>query len=69
MVPWIIIGCEKLPGGRSGRRCELAWVRDIVAQARAASVAVFVKQLEVAGRVSANPADWPEDMRIQEFPR
>jgi len=67
-INWLIVGCEKLPGGRPGRRCELAWVRDLVAQARAAGVAVFVKQLEVAGRVSANPADWPEDLRIQEFP-
>jgi protein gp37 len=68
-VNWIIIGCEKLPGERAGRRCELDWVRSLVCQARAAGVAVFVKQLEIAGRVSADPNDWPEDLRIQEFPQ
>jgi protein gp37 len=69
LLNWLIIGCEKLPGNRPGRKCELAWVRNLAAQARDAGVAVFVKQLEVAGRVSADPADWPEDLRIQEFPR
>ena len=41
----------------------------MVAQGRAAGVAVFVKQLEIDGRVSADPADWPEDLRVQEFPK
>ena len=68
-VDWIILGCEKLAGNRPGRRCELAAVRDLVAQGRAAGVAVFVKQLEIDGRVSADPADWPEDLRVQEFPK
>ncbi len=67
-IHWIIIGCEQLPGHRPGRRCELFWVRDLVARARAAHVAVFIKQLEIAGRVSADPAEWPEDLRVQEFP-
>jgi protein gp37 len=67
-IHWIIVGCEKLPRNLPGRRCELAGIRDLVMQARAAGVAVFVKQLEVKLRVSADPADWPEDLRIQEFP-
>lgn len=68
-INWLIIGCEKLPGGKPGRHCDLEWVRSLIAQARMGGAAVFVKQLEVGGRVSANPADWPEDLRIQEFPR
>jgi protein gp37 len=65
---WLIIGCERLPGNGAGRRCAFWWVRDLVAQARAAGVPVFVKQLAIEGRVSADPDDWPEDLRIQEFP-
>jgi protein gp37 len=65
---WAIIGCEKLPGNKPGRPCELAWVRELVAQAREACVAVFIKQLSLAGHVSTKPSEWPEDLRIQEFP-
>jgi protein gp37 len=69
-ISWLIIGCEKMACNRPGRPCELLWVRDLIRQARAtAGVKVFVKQLEVDGRVSADPADWPEDLRIQEFPQ
>jgi len=67
-IDWLIIGCEKLPGGRPGRRCELEWVYDLVAQGRELGMKVFVKQLEIDGRVTVDPADWPEDLRIQEFP-
>lgn len=67
-IHWIIIGCEKLAGNRPGRPCDLAWVRSLVIQGRNAGIAVFVKQLAIDGRVSADPADWPEDLRIQELP-
>ncbi|MFA7254091.1 MAG: DUF5131 family protein [Patescibacteria group bacterium] len=68
-IHWLIIGCEKLPGNRPGRACELGWVRDLVVQGRGNGAAVFVKQLEVDGRVSTDPSEWPEDLRVQEFPR
>ena len=63
---WIIVGSES---GRYRRPCNLDWVRDLIAQARAAGVPVFVKQLEVNGRVEIDPRRWPEDLRIQEFPK
>jgi protein gp37 len=67
-IDWIIIGCEKLPGNRPGRPCHPALIRDLIAQARVEGVAVFVKQIEIDGRVSDDPLQWPEDLRIQEFP-
>ncbi len=47
-LDWVIVGGES---GRGARECDLAWVRDIVAQCVNANVACFVKQL------GANPVD------------
>jgi protein gp37 len=41
-VHWVIVGGESGPGARP---CNLAWIRSIVAQCKAAGVPVFVKQL------------------------
>ena len=65
-IDWLIIGCES---GPKRRPCKLEWVRNIVEQCRAAQVPVFVKQLSIDGKVNHNPADWPEDLRIREYPK
>lgn len=62
---WAIIGCESGPGRRP---CKLEWVRNIVAQCRAAGVAVFVKQLSISNKVIHDIEQFPEDLRIQEYP-
>ncbi len=41
-LDWVIVGGES---GPNSRPCNLAWVRSIVAQCKAAGVACFVKQL------------------------
>ncbi len=76
----VIVGCERLPGNVIGRWAgedpEAWWaeVRRILAVCRRAGVACFVKQGPVAAarphrmpRVSEDPADWPEDCRVQEL--
>lgn len=65
-VGWIIIGAETGPGRRP---CRLEWVRNLVQQCQAAGVAVFVKKLEIDGKVTGNVADWPADLRVREYPR
>lgn len=65
-IHWVIIGCES---GPKRRPCKLEWVRDLVRQCKAAGVAVFVKQLSINGKVSHNPAEWPEDLRLREWPK
>ena len=62
----IIVGCESGPGRR---KCDLAWVRSIRDQCKSAGVAFYLKQIEVNGRVSRDPAEWPADLRIREFPK
>jgi len=47
-LDWVIVGCESGPGRRP---CKLEWVRAIVDRCGAAGVPVFVKQIEIAGRV------------------
>ena len=41
-IDWAIIGGESGPGARP---CDIAWIRSILAQCKAAGVACFVKQL------------------------
>lgn len=80
-ISWVIVGGESGPGARP---CDVEWIRDIVRQCHAAEVAVFVKQLGanvvddvVAGtdfrlalrdRKGGDPAEWPEDLKVREFP-
>ena len=76
----IIVGGESKQGKAQARPFDLAWARATIAQCRAAGVPVFVKQLGsnpihslwAAGKVKhpagADPAEWPDDLRVQEFP-
>jgi len=61
---WVIIGGES---GPHARPCDVAWVRSLVRQCKAAGVACFVKQLG-ADVVDLNHADvdsgWPPDARF-----
>ncbi len=56
-IDWVILGGESGPGARP---CRVQWVRDVVAQCKAAGVPVFVKQL------GANPQgdDFPDDGKV-----
>lgn len=63
---WIIIGCESGPGRRP---MQLEWALDLARQCKAAGVACFVKQIEVNGKVSHDPNEWPEELRVREYPK
>lgn len=65
-IDWVIIGCET---GPKRRPCKIEWVRDLVGQCDAAGVPVFIKQLDLNGRVSKDPAEWPDDLRRREKPK
>lgn len=73
-LDWVIVGCES---GPKRRPCKLEWIRSIVQQCKEANVPCFVKQIDttelkpqgVLGcKVSRNPEEWPEDLRVQEYP-
>jgi protein gp37 len=78
-IGWVICGGES---GQHARPCDIAWLRSIVEQCKAARVPVFCKQLgakpmdgdrqvcmdDAKGGDIKDPA-WPEDLRVQEMPR
>jgi len=57
-VNWIVVGCES---GPQKRPCDPEWIRSIVQQCKAANVPVFVKQINVNGKVVKMPKDFPQE--------
>lgn len=80
-LDWLIVGAESSQGGALGRDFYIDWARSSIAQCRAASVPVFVKQLgrwpigldpawavpPLVDRAGADPDEWPEDLRVRQF--
>ena len=64
-IDWVIIGCES---GPHRRPMQIEWALDLVRQCKAAGVPVFVKQLSINGKVNHNPDEWPEELRVREYP-
>jgi len=67
-LDWLIVGCESGPNRRNQDGYE-ACARAAIQQAQAAGVRVFHKQMPIKGRVSHDPSEWPEDLRVREWPR
>jgi protein gp37 len=81
-IHWVIVGGES---GAKARSCVFDWIRTIIAQCRAAGVPVFDKQvgarplgcggqdqrlaLAMRHAKGGDPEEWPEDLRVREFPR
>lgn len=75
-LDWVVCGGESGPGARP---CDINWLRAIVAQCREAGVPCFVKQLgahpygsgflALKSRKGGNPDEWPEDLRVRDYPR
>jgi len=63
---YVVLGCES---GPKRRLCKLERIIDIVRQCKAAGVGCFVKQVEINGKVSRNPDEWPQELRVQEIPK
>ena len=64
-ISWIIIGGES---GPRYRPMEIEWARNLVRQAKDQHVSVFMKQLGGI-RPGGELEDFPEDLRIREFPK
>ncbi len=78
---WWIVGGES---GPKARACNVKWIQSIVSQCRDAAVPCFVKQLGAKPMVlvhphgpcdldlkhpkGGDPSEWPEELRVQEFP-
>lgn len=74
----IIVGGESRQGSPLARPFKHKWARSTLSQCRAAGVAFFMKQTGSdytalyervqKDRAGADPAEWPADLRVQEFP-
>ena len=77
-IDWVIIGGES---GYDARAFDLAWANDIILQCKAARVPVFMKQIgsnpvssidlgqfTTMDKKGGNPDEWPESLRVREFP-
>lgn len=77
-IHWVIVGAES---GHGARPFDLQWARSIIAQCREQRVPCFVKQigrrptdggipiaLALSEFKGGNPAEWPTDLRVREFP-
>lgn len=76
---WVIVGGES--GNENGkyryRPCEIEWIENIIKDCRQNDIAVFVKQLGthlakslgLKDRHGGNIDEWPEHLRIREFPK
>lgn len=62
---WVVVGAES---GPNHRPCKLEWVENIVDQCRQAGVPVFVKQLEIDGKLVKDINQFPEHLQIRQVP-
>lgn len=77
-IGWVAVGGESGPGARP---MVLGWAKDIVRQCQSAGVPVMMKQIganptnregqphAISDRKGAIMAEWPEILRVREFPR
>jgi protein gp37 len=63
---WVVVGDES---GKNRRPCKIEWIRSIVQQCKEYKIPCFVKQIDLDGKCSTDPAEWPSDIRIQELPQ
>jgi protein gp37 len=73
LLDWIIVGGES---GPHARPFYTDWARLVLRQCRAAGVPCFIKQLgsfwakrHKADPKGGDPAEWPADLRVREFPK
>ena len=62
---WVVVGAES---GENRRPCKLEWVRQIVEDCQEWGVPVFVKQLEIDGKLVKDINLFPEDLQIRQVP-
>lgn len=64
-IDWVIVGGES---GPSARPMATGWARQILHDCRRAGVAFFMKQLGGSREKRGGIEDFPEDLRVREFP-
>jgi protein gp37 len=64
-LDWIILGSQT---GPQRQDCPHEFMRSLLRQCTTAAIRAFVKQINIDGRVSKDPDEWPKDLRVRDFP-
>jgi protein gp37 len=79
LISWVVVGGES--GNEKGqyryRECKLEWIEKVINDCRENNIPVFVKQLgthlakelKLKDRHGGDIDEWPEHLRIREFPK
>lgn len=62
LIDQVIVGCES---GPNQRPCKIEWIRDIVRQCQSAKTKVYIKQMEVGGKVCSDVSKFPKDLQVR----
>ena len=65
VVDWVVVGAES---GPNRRKCELKWVELVVGQCLHYKIPVFVKQLDLNGKLEKDIKKFPEHLQIRQVP-
>lgn len=63
-IKQIVVGCES---GHKARQTDNKWIRDIKNQCEAAGIHLFIKQIQINGKIEKDISKFPEDLRIREL--
>lgn len=64
-IEWVELGAER---GDGRRPCQPGWVEKVLSDCRRFNVPVLVNTLDVDGRLTDNPADWPRGLQVRQWP-
>jgi protein gp37 len=65
LVSLVVVGPET---GPHRRPCDINLIRDIKDQCQSAGVPLFIKALNLNGKISTDMTEWPKDLRIRQLP-
>lgn len=68
-IEWVICGAEQGSNSRPLRPMQQEWAEDLLQQCRDYGIAFFMKQMEVAGKITDSLPLFSKQLQVREFPR
>jgi protein gp37 len=65
LFDWVVVGAES---GPNRRPCKIEWVEKIVDACKCRNIPVFVKQLDINGKLVTDINKFPEHLQIRQVP-
>lgn len=64
-IDWVVIGCES---GPKRRECETEWISKIVWQCQQEKIPVWVKQININGKIVEDVKQFPKPLQVRQLP-